>query len=123
MSFTAAAFRAVLPESEFFLAARAAEKAKGKDGSGQTASFFREAGKALKMHWKRFIYAVLLMAYVHSPCSDSLFFVTDSRPRSGMNFFSHGSQDLYPTIMQRTKGKLSSSSLPAMDRSDETTFL
>jgi len=38
----------------------------------------------LKLHWGRCIYAVLLM--------------------SGFNFLSHGSQDLYPTYLETSKG-------------------
>ena len=48
--------------------------------SGRTVTFLREAGKALKTYWARCILAVLLM--------------------TGFNFFSHGSQDLYPTYIQ-----------------------
>jgi SHS family lactate transporter-like MFS transporter len=44
----------------------------------------REAWKALKLHWIRCVFAVLLM--------------------TGFNFFSHGSQDLYPTYLQKGKG-------------------
>ena len=66
-----------------FLDARArrkADEAAGVSSSGRTATFLREAGRALKTYWARCILAILLM--------------------TGFNFFSHGSQDLYPTYIQ-----------------------
>lgn len=48
------------------------------DNVGKT--FIKEGQVALKRHWKLLIYMVLLMA--------------------GFNFMSHGSQDLYPTMLQ-----------------------
>ncbi|KZT43780.1 MFS general substrate transporter [Sistotremastrum suecicum HHB10207 ss-3] len=84
ISFFAAAVRAVLPESQVFIRARAAAKASGMHTSRKTKVFVRETGHMLRIHWKLWIYAVLLM--------------------SGFNFLSHGSQDLYPTYMEKTKG-------------------
>lgn len=49
------------------------EKSKSESWSG--------IGKSLQSHWKLFAYLVLLMA--------------------GMNFSSHGTQDMYPTFLQR----------------------
>ncbi|CAA7271289.1 unnamed protein product [Cyclocybe aegerita] len=85
LSLLAAIFRALLPESEVFLKAKAAEKAKGAHQSTKkkTAIFFHELKEMLKTHWKLCIYAVLLM--------------------TGFNFLSHGSQDLYPTYLQTSK--------------------
>lgn len=48
------------------------------DNVGKT--FMKEGQVALKRHWKLLIYMVLLMA--------------------GFNFMSHGSQDLYPTMLE-----------------------
>jgi MFS transporter, SHS family, lactate transporter len=42
---------------------------------------WRQLGRALPRHWKLFLYLVLLMA--------------------GMNFSSHGTQDMYPTFLRR----------------------
>ncbi|KAJ3510375.1 hypothetical protein NLJ89_g4715 [Agrocybe chaxingu] len=85
LSLLAAIFRALLPESEVFLKAKAAEKAKGVQQSTKkkTAIFFHELKEMLRTHWKLCIYAVLLM--------------------TGFNFLSHGSQDLYPTYLQTSK--------------------
>jgi len=46
--------------------------------------FIQETGRMLKKHWILCIYAVLLM--------------------TGFNFLSHGSQDLFPTYLQKSKG-------------------
>ncbi|KAJ9091715.1 hypothetical protein QFC21_007110 [Naganishia friedmannii] len=51
--------------------------------AGQGKQFLRELRTMLKVNWKRAIWAVLLM--------------------TGFNFLSHGSQDLYPTYLQKTK--------------------
>jgi len=88
LSFFAAVVRAFLPESEVFLRAKRMEReriAAGLEGPRKTKTFMRETWRMLKIHWKLWIYAVLLM--------------------SGFNFLSHGSQDLFPTYMQVTKGK------------------
>jgi SHS family lactate transporter-like MFS transporter len=57
----AAFIRALLPESEFFLRARAAARASGTPTKSKSAVFFHEAGVMLKHHWRRAIYVVLLM--------------------------------------------------------------
>ncbi|GAA95496.1 hypothetical protein E5Q_02151 [Mixia osmundae IAM 14324] len=46
--------------------------------------FLHDVKIAARRHWRRFLYAVALMA--------------------GFNFYSHGSQDLYPSFIQQTKG-------------------
>ncbi|KAG7098524.1 hypothetical protein E1B28_000464 [Marasmius oreades] len=88
ISFFAAIVRAVIPESEVFLKARAEararERASGLTTKNKTKIFMKETGRMLKKHWRLCIYAVLLM--------------------TGFNFLSHGSQDLFPTYMQDTKG-------------------
>ncbi len=61
ISFSSALLRAVLPESEVFLRARAAEKAKGGSDKNKTKIFLQETKNMLKTHWRRCIYAVLLM--------------------------------------------------------------
>ena len=85
ISASAALLRVFLPESEVFIRARE-EKKPDTDTSGRskTRIFFHEIGQMLKNHWLLCIYAVLLM--------------------SGFNFLSHGSQDLYPTYLQDSKG-------------------
>lgn len=84
ISMFAALVRLVLPESEIFLRAKAAEVASGKSTANKTRVFLRETKEMLKTHWLLCIYAVLLM--------------------TGFNFLSHGSQDLYPTYLTTSKG-------------------
>lgn len=79
-----AIIRALLPESKVFLRAKEIERAKGVTTTGKTKRFLRETKHMLRIHWLRCIYAVLLM--------------------TGFNFLSHGSQDLYPTYMETSKG-------------------
>ncbi|KAI8979911.1 major facilitator superfamily domain-containing protein [Pilobolus umbonatus] len=61
-----------VPESESFENQKKTREVLGR-------SLFTEMKTALKEHWLRIIYMVILMAF--------------------MNFFSHGSQDLYPTFL------------------------
>ena len=61
LSFLAALIRAVLPESEVFLRARAAEKER-TNSKEKTKIFVRETKEMIKKHWLLFIYAVLLMS-------------------------------------------------------------
>jgi len=70
------AFRLCLPETKVF---REREAVRGA-GQDVTSTFISEGKVALKRHWILLIYLVLLMA--------------------GFNFMSHGSQDLYPTMLQ-----------------------
>ncbi|RPD62679.1 MFS general substrate transporter [Lentinus tigrinus ALCF2SS1-7] len=79
----AAAIRLALPESEVFIRAKAAERARGDSTANKTRVFLHETGQMLKRHWLLCIYAVLLM--------------------TGFNFLSHGSQDLYPTYLTNAK--------------------
>jgi SHS family lactate transporter-like MFS transporter len=73
-----------VPESEVFVRAKALEREKGTSTGKKTRLFIQQATVMLKKHWLLCVYAVLLM--------------------TGFNFFSHGSQDLYPTYLQTTKG-------------------
>ena len=61
ISLFSAAVRAVLPESEIFLRAKAAERARGTTTSKKTKIFLHETKLMLKKHWLLCIYAVLLM--------------------------------------------------------------
>ncbi|KAK4700378.1 MFS transporter, SHS family, lactate transporter, partial [Phenoliferia sp. Uapishka_3] len=86
ISLGAAFIRAALPESQFFIDRReaAARNGEGTSSGEKSKQFVREMGKALKTHWVRCIFAIFLM--------------------SGFNFYSHGSQDLFPTYLQKGKG-------------------
>ncbi|RHZ65945.1 sugar transporter family protein [Aspergillus thermomutatus] len=70
------AFRLCLPETQAF---RQRQAIRAEVRGGVTSTFFSEGKIALKRHWLLLIYLVLLMA--------------------GFNFMSHGSQDLYPTML------------------------
>ncbi|KZV68465.1 MFS general substrate transporter [Peniophora sp. CONT] len=84
MSLFAAGVRALLPESDVFLRAKAAQRVSGATSASKTKIFIHETCVMLKSHWMLSIYAVLLM--------------------TGFTFFSHGSLDLYPTFLQQSKG-------------------
>lgn len=84
ISLFTAFLRSLLPESEYFLRAKEADRANGTNTSKKTKIFLHEVKEMLKRHWLLCIYAVLLM--------------------TGFNFLSHGSQDLYPTYLQQSKG-------------------
>ncbi|OBZ82909.1 Carboxylic acid transporter [Choanephora cucurbitarum] len=68
----AVVIRLWVPESETFEKQKVARKILGR-------SLWTEVKLAVRNHWLRLIYMVILMAF--------------------MNFFSHGSQDLYPTFL------------------------
>ncbi|TCD70876.1 hypothetical protein EIP91_001184 [Steccherinum ochraceum] len=84
ISLFAAVLRALLPESDLFLRAKAVQDAAGVSAKKQTSIFIKETREMLKRHWLLCIYAICLM--------------------SGLNFLAHGSQDLYPTYLQVSKG-------------------
>jgi SHS family lactate transporter-like MFS transporter len=65
ITFAAAIFRFVLPESDVFLRARAEEQAQGiaTSGSAKSKAFLVSAKDALKQYWPRCIYAVILMSF------------------------------------------------------------
>ncbi|KAM0791387.1 hypothetical protein ACM66B_005852 [Microbotryomycetes sp. NB124-2] len=86
ISLAAALLRLALPESTYFKARQEAARADGVEqmsSARKSKIFVIEAGRALKLHWVRCVFAVLLM--------------------SCFNFFSHGSQDLYPTYIEDGK--------------------
>ncbi len=78
------AFRLMLPETSVYRERerlRAEAKRTGANGAHSVGSVFIQEGKiAIRKHWMLLTYLVLLMA--------------------GFNFMSHGSQDLYPTMLQ-----------------------
>jgi MFS transporter, SHS family, lactate transporter len=57
----AAVVRAIVPESEVFLRAKAIERERGSSTGKKTRVFIRQAGGMLKKHWVLCVYAVLLM--------------------------------------------------------------
>ncbi|KAM0326671.1 hypothetical protein ACHAQA_006541 [Verticillium albo-atrum] len=85
-------WRLTLPETQTFLAHKrlrehAAHQHDGEDGTPHksvTSTFLQEGKVALRRHWAVLSYLVLLMA--------------------GFNFMSHGSQDLYPTMLKNQYG-------------------
>lgn len=81
LSLFAALVRLCLPESELFERVKR-ERAEKGETSNKGKTFARETWLMLKTNWPRVIYGVLLM--------------------TGFNFLSHSSQDLYPTIIEKT---------------------
>ena len=75
-------WRLTLPETDAFKVMQQERKDGGRQSA--TKGFLSQAGPTLKKHGFRLIYLVLLMA--------------------GFNFMSHGSQDLYPTFLERQLG-------------------
>ncbi|KAI1173228.1 major facilitator superfamily domain-containing protein [Nemania sp. FL0916] len=73
-------FRYFMPETNTYIAHQELRRANGSIGK----TFIQEGRVALKRHWLILIYLVLLMA--------------------GFNFMSHGSQDLYPTLLKNEFG-------------------
>jgi hypothetical protein len=96
----AAIIRAFLfiPESKVFLRAKEHERALGGSTGGKIKVFIHRVQTMLKTHWGRCVYAILLMAMPEDAERTKL------RCGTGFNFLSHGSQDLYPTYLQTTKG-------------------
>ncbi|KKA27119.1 hypothetical protein TD95_005472, partial [Thielaviopsis punctulata] len=77
-----ASCRLLLPETEIYKERerlRIAAKAASNGGQSPGQAFMQQGKVALKKHWILLSYMVLLMA--------------------GFNFMSHGSQDLYPTLL------------------------
>lgn len=81
LSLFAAIFRAILPESELFRRIQEERKATGTQ-SEKGKVFVKETWHMIKTSWGRVIYGILLM--------------------TGFNFLSHSSQDLYPTMIEKT---------------------
>ncbi|KAJ7455595.1 carboxylic acid transporter protein [Mycena galericulata] len=85
ISLFVAILRVLLPESTPFLRGRRSAESHGITSEGQrTRVFLHETRVMLSRHRVLCLYAVLLMI--------------------GFTFLSHGSQDLYPTYLQKTKG-------------------
>lgn len=90
-SLAAAIVRACLPESPQYILARQEARAAGLTTKETSRRFLKETWNMLKTNYLKWIWAVCMM--------------------TGFNFFSHGSQDLYPTYLTTTKhlsSKLSS---------------
>lgn len=83
LSVLAAIVRLTLPESELFLRQKEARKNAPKSDKSAAKIFFEEFKEMLRTQWLRCVYGVLLM--------------------TGFNFLSHSSQDLYPTMLQKSK--------------------
>ena len=77
-------FRLCLPETQTFQRRLEARKAQEAAGNTIAGTFVKEGQVALREHWLLLIYLVLLLA--------------------GFNFASHGSQDLYPTMLTNQFG-------------------
>lgn len=75
-------FRLMLPETVAYQERQRVREEAAADGVGKV--FLKEGKVALKRHWLLLSYLVLLMA--------------------GFNFMSHGSQDLYPTMLENQLG-------------------
>jgi SHS family lactate transporter-like MFS transporter len=75
-------WRLYLPETDAFKYMQEERKTVGHENVAK--GFVKQIAPALKQHGFRLVYLVLLM--------------------SGFNFMSHGSQDLYPTFLQRQLG-------------------
>ncbi|KAI5814668.1 major facilitator superfamily domain-containing protein [Pyronema omphalodes] len=75
-------WRFFLPETDAFIARQ--ELRKQEEVEGVANVFIKEAKAGLKKEWLMLLYLVLLMA--------------------GFNFMSHGSQDLYPTLLESQLG-------------------
>lgn len=69
------AFRLCLPETDSYIARKAVRESRPNIGK----TFLAEGKVAIRRHWLLLVYMVLLMA--------------------GFNFMSHGSQDIYPTLL------------------------
>ncbi|KAG6004255.1 hypothetical protein E4U21_001267 [Claviceps maximensis] len=74
------AARMLLPETNTYRERQRMRKDEEHSGKSAGSVFVSEGKLALKHHWLLLVYLVLLMA--------------------GFNFLSHGSQDLYPTMLQ-----------------------
>ena len=61
ISFSTACVRSLLPESEVFLRAKAAERAGGPGTATKTKIFLKETKEMIKLHWMMCIYGILLM--------------------------------------------------------------
>lgn len=65
----AAVIRMLLPESDVFIRAKAAERARGGSTKKKTQIFIHETWEMLKRHWLLCIYAILLMTGTYNVVS------------------------------------------------------
>lgn len=72
------AYRLYLPETDAYLLH------KGLERDSAAKSFAHQAKHSLRVYWLQFVYLVVFLA--------------------GMNYMSHGSQDLYPTFLKAQRG-------------------
>lgn len=72
-------WRFTMPETDAFIAQRRLQKEEAEQKDLKFFEFGEHTKKGIKQYWLIFIYTILLMA--------------------GFNFMSHGSQDLYPTLL------------------------
>lgn len=72
-------WRLMLPETDIYLQHASVRRTAQTGGQSVSKTFLLEGKVALRRHWLLLTYLVLLMA--------------------GFNFMSHGSQDLYPTML------------------------
>lgn len=90
-------FRLCLPETETFRRRQATrEEVRG----GVAASFMSEGKVALKRHWLLLLYLVLLMAGFNFMVCFTLHRQEDEAITNAEIAQSHGSQDLYPTMLE-----------------------
>lgn len=93
------AFRLCLPETQTFIQR---QEARAEMRGGVAASFMSEGKVALKRHWLLLVYLVLLMAGFNFMVSIVYRYGTERFQYIHTNipfFQSHGSQDLYPTML------------------------
>ncbi|SHO76643.1 Similar to S.cerevisiae protein JEN1 (Monocarboxylate/proton symporter of the plasma membrane) [Malassezia sympodialis ATCC 42132] len=86
LSFAAGICRAILPEGANYQEQRRIRKLK-PSSKNPLRAFFKDVGHMLAKYWAECIFSILLMI--------------------GFNFFSHSSQDLYPTMIENVKGRSS----------------
>jgi SHS family lactate transporter-like MFS transporter len=87
ISLFAAFVRALLPESEWFLRAKAADRAGGMDTSTKTRIFIKETWDMLETHWMLCIYALLLMTGTLLSPSDPFLFDSPIRRSTRFQFY------------------------------------
>lgn len=94
ISMFVAIIRVFLPESEVFLRAQDAERARGTNTAMRTKVFWKETKTMLKRHWLLCIYAVLLMSGVYLKYSSLCYCLLTAGADGvlGFNFLAHGSQ-------------------------------
>ncbi|WFD18565.1 hypothetical protein MCAP1_000769 [Malassezia caprae] len=86
LSFAAGICRAILPEGANYREQQRIRKLKPSSKNPMRA-FFKDVWRMLVKYWPECVFSILLMI--------------------GFNFFSHSSQDLYPTMIENVKGRSS----------------